>query len=615
MSRSALLLGLLLLASVTPANDLSWRRDPAPPAEVEPQYTRTSFYVPMRDGVQIAVDLYLPPGAGAGARVPAILRMTRYWRAVNFRWLTKPFLEGPQPLAARFIAQGYAWLDVDVRGSGASGGVQRTLWSDEEVADGGELVDWIVSQPWSSGKVGALGDSYDGTAAELLLSTGRPAVRAVAPRFALFDGYSDIGFPGGVRLAWFTKAWSEFNDAIDRGHLWSAFPWWVPLAISGPRPIDGPDGESGIAAAQAAHEANFEVDRAAQGVEFRDDLPEGGPDSKPEHWSPCCKRRAAIEASGAAILSVSGWWDGAYQRAAIERFRTLRNPQKLLIGPWNHGGDQQLDPFEPTRATQFDHAAELLRFFDHYLKDAQNGWQDEPPVTYFTTGDGRWRQAPGWPPPAIRTTYYFAAQNRLSRGSPAAAAASDSYAVDPDTTTGTSTRWHALAVPTWTEYPDRVQADRKLLIYDSEPLAEDVEVTGHPVMHLALQADGSDAAVFVYLEDVALDGEVGYVTEGQFRALQRKLEPPDPETDLPNVPRHSFRRADAQPLVPGETATLDFDLLPTSHLFRQGHRIRIALAGADRDQFAPPANAAAHWQVMRSVGAASRVELPVVDRR
>jgi putative CocE/NonD family hydrolase len=74
----------------------------------------------------------------------------------------RPLLDAPTPLAKRFLAAGYAWVDVDVRGSGASGGVQTSLWSDAEVKDGAELVDWIIRQPWSSGVVGALGDSYDG---------------------------------------------------------------------------------------------------------------------------------------------------------------------------------------------------------------------------------------------------------------------------------------------------------------------------------------------------------------------------------------------------------------------------------------------------------------------
>jgi putative CocE/NonD family hydrolase len=609
-----LLAVLTAVSAAASAGDATWRAEASEGARHSAVYTRKSFYVEMRDGVPIAVDLYLPEAASAGARVPAILRMTRYWRAPRLRWAVRPFLDRPQPLAERFLAAGYAWLDVDVRGSGASGGVQRSLWSDDEVADGGELVDWIVRQPWSSGAVGALGDSYDGTAAELLLAAGRPAVRAVAPRFSLYDGYTDIAFPGGVRLEWFAREWSRFNDAIDRGRLWSAFPWWVPLFVSGPRPVDGPDGADGVAAAQRAHAANFDIARGASELEFRDDVPPevGLPVSA---WSPHGARRAAIEASGAAVFSVSGWWDGAYAHAAVKRFRTLRNPgSRLLLGPWNHGGDQQLDPLEPTRASEFDHAGELLRFFDFHLKGAKNGWDAEPPVSYFTTGEGRWKHAAAWPPPSIATPLYLAAGGALAREAPTQAEASDSYAPDPESTSGTSSRWHALAVPTWTEYGDRTAADRHSLVYESAPLERDLEVTGHPLLHLALRADGPDAAVFAYLEDVAPDGRIGYVTEGQFRALHRALWPLADAPYAQTTPFHSFLRADARPLVPGELAELDFDLLPISHLFRRGHRVRLALAGADRDQFAVPPGAAARWQISRGASAASRLELPVVPR-
>jgi putative CocE/NonD family hydrolase len=565
----------------------------------------------MRDGVPIAVDLYLPPEAAAGARIPAILRMTRYWRGFRFRVPWRWVADEPQPLARRFLARGYGWLDIDVRGSGASGGVQRSLWSDDEVSDGGQIVDWVARQPWSNGSVGALGDSYDGTAAELLLSTRRPAVKAVAPRFSLFDGYTDIAMPGGVRLEWFAREWGRFNDAIDRGHVWTAFPWWVPFFISAPRPVDGPDGAAGVTAAYRAHTANFDVALASSQIQFREDVPpEMGVGA--EGWSPCCARRGAIEKGGAAVLGVSGWWDGGYAHAAIKRFRTLPNPGgRLLLGPWNHGGDQQPNPREPTRESEFDHAAELLRFFDFHLKGTANGWDSEPPVTWFTTGENAWKHASSWPPPATVTPFFLAPGRALTRA-PAEGEGADEYAVDPESTTGTSSRWHALGEPTWTEYGDRADADQRNLVYESAPLELDLEVTGHPLIHLTLRTDGRDAAVFAYLEDVDPKGRVGYVGEGQFRALHRRVRPASEAPYALTVPYHSFARADAEPLVPGESAELVFDLLPISHRFRKGHRIRLALAGADRDQFAAPPGAASRWWVEHGGAAGSRLELPVV---
>jgi len=612
----ALALGWLVLsgARAAAASDVSWREETAAYGAREPAtFTRRSFYVDMRDGVPIAVDLYLPEGAGDGARVPGILRMTRYWRAPRFRALVRPLADRPNELAQRFLAAGYAWLDVDVRGSGASGGVQASLWSDDEVRDGGEIVDWIVRQPWSSGRVGALGDSYDGTAAELLLANRHPAVRAVAPRFALFDGYTDIGYPGGVHLAWFTETWGRFNDAIDRGQLFAAFPFWVPLFISGPRPVDGPAGAAGVAAAQRAHAANFDVHREALATPFRDDLAPGL-GLRTEDWSPHGVRRRSIEASGAAVFSYSGWLDGAYAHAAIKRFRTLGNPgQRLLIGPWNHGGDQQLEPLAETAESEFDHAGELLRFFDLHLKAgaAADPESEALPVTWFTTGEQRWKHAARWPPPSRPTRLYLAADSALTRAPPDGPAESDRYATDPQATSGENSRWHGLAVPTWMEYPDRAERDRHLRVYESTPLEADLEVTGHPLVQLRLRCDQTDGALFAYLEDVDARGNVGYVSEGMIRAAQRRVRPAAEAPYALTVPYHSFARADAEALVPGEPAEVVFDLLPISHLFRRGHRIRLAIAGADRDQFAAPLGTPPVWIFER--GAGSWLELPVVE--
>jgi hypothetical protein len=117
------------------------------------------------------------------------------------------------------------------------------------------------------------------------------------------------------------------------------------------------------------------------------------------------------------------------------------------------------------------------------------------------------------------------------------------------------------------------------------------------VVSLAVRCDQADGALFAYLEDVDPRGRVAYVSEGWLRAVHRR------------TPR-TFRRADAAPLVPGERALLVFELLPLSHEFRAGHRIRLALAGADADAFAPPADPPPVWRI--EAGPDSWLELPVV---
>jgi uncharacterized protein len=180
-----------------------------------------SRYLTMRDGVRIALTLCLPAERADGAQLPTILNQTRYFRSMELRRPFRTLLGGKAlhhiPSTARsrkrFVAAGYAWVDVDVRGTGASYGSRVSEWSPDEVRDGAEIVDWIVRQPWSNGRVGALGSSYSGAAAEFLLANAHPAVRAVAPRFALFDAYPDIAFPGGIHAAW-VKSMDMMYDVV-----------------------------------------------------------------------------------------------------------------------------------------------------------------------------------------------------------------------------------------------------------------------------------------------------------------------------------------------------------------------------------------------------------------
>jgi len=599
----------------------------------------SSHYLTMRDGVKIAVDLYLPEGLRQGEKIPSILHQTRYFRSIELRWPLRLFL-GRKPYdhttlyadrREKFVTSGYAWIDVDVRGSGASFGGRICPWSPDEIRDGAEIVDWIVGQPWSSGKVGAMGISYDGTTSEFLLVNRHPAVRAVAPRFCLFDTYTDIAFPGGIHAAWFTENWGRTNRALDRNAVHEALGWWIKLLITGVQPVQSDRDRSIRAAAARAHADNFDVHAGALSMTFRDDVTpsdpyhkaQGSPEGLAGHpldvsgsiglFSPHNYVKD-LEASGAAIYGYSGWFDGAYPHSAIKRFLTVRTPgSRLVLGPWNHGGGWNIDPFEGLHPSGFDHEAELLRFFDAHLKGADTGIVDEEPVRYYTMGEGKWKAAETWPPAGAETvTYYLAADNALTQSVPAAGSGHDEYQVDYSAATGEDSRWRTqLSIDAAVRYPDRSGSDEKLLVYTSEPLGRDMEVTGHPVVTLFVSSTAEDGNFLAYLEDVDEEGRVTYVTEGGLRAIHRRLsdeEPPYAQV----VPYRTFRREDAMPLVSGEAAELVFDLLPTSYLFREGHSIRIALAGADRSHFDTlfdePPTVRFHWDGAHP----SRIDLPVV---
>ncbi len=576
-----------------------------------PGWQRESRYLTMRDGVRLAVDVYLPRGITSGDRLPAILHQTSYHRSHAYRWPLRYILDRPGPLVELLVSRGYAWIDVDVRGSGASFGSRPMPWSPDEVRDGAEVVDWIVRQPWSSGMVGATGISYAGTAAEMLLINRHPAVKAIAPRFSLYDVYPDVAFPGGIQLAWFTETWARLNRDLDANRLPSDVPWYARLAISGVRPVDEDRDGQLLAAAAKEHVANYDPHLWALDVTYRDDVPRGAPGTA-DRFSPHAFARQ-IAASGAAVYGYSGWLDGAYQLAAIKRHWALGSaPHRLILGPWDHGGRRQISPAASSPVVAFDQAAELLRFFNHHLRGRPTGIEAEPPVHYFTMGEERWKSVARWPPPSRTWSLYPDGDGRLS-AAPPRLAETDRYTADFTAGTGTATRWRALlggigSAP----YPDRARRDAQLLVYTSPPLDEAVEVTGHPIVRLLVSATTTDAAVFVYLEDVDESGRVSYVTEGQLRALHRKRVASARVAALP-IPQRSFTRANGRPLTPDEPATLVFDLLPTSYRFARGHAVRVAIGAADVDHFARiPREGPSTLRIHRGGSNGSRIDLPRV---
>jgi putative CocE/NonD family hydrolase len=563
----------------------------------------------MRDGVRIAIDVNLPKGLKPGEKLPAILHQTRYYRSHDVGWRIR-FLTRNWPSPTKvFARRGYAWIDMDVRGTGASFGRWPYPWSPNEIRDGAEVVEWIVHQPWSNGKVGASGVSYDGGCAELLLANRHPAVAATAPMFTLFDAYSDISFPGGILLSSFTLTWGNLNRVLDSNFtpsLTALMPKFVRSSYHGVRPVDDDHDRSLLAEAVREHASNLDVNAIARQAMYRDDLPT--PPGVTIDVSSPASHAAEVSASGAALEIVDGWYDAGFANAAIKGYLTLKNPSRLILGPWNHGGWMDASPLGHSPKSAFKMDGELLRFFDHYLKGAGNGIADERPVLYFTMGEQRWKSATSWPPTGTRSLeLYLDAGQHLSSHPPADTGSSDGYAVDLSAGTGSASRWD-LGAPV--VYPDRRAADRKLLCYTSPPLEGDEEVTGHPAVTLFVSSNSTDGEFFAYIEDVDSKGRVTYVTEGELRAIHRKAATPS-YTQV--GPYHSFKRCDASPLLPGEVAELTFEILPTSYLFKRGHSIRLALAGADRDHFEVLAGPPPAWRVYRDAIHASRVTLPVIN--
>jgi putative CocE/NonD family hydrolase len=571
---------------------------------------RTSQYVTMRDGVKLATDLYLPKGLAPGKRLPALLCQTRYYRGLELRWPFSRFLSPPRTLYPEFfIDNGYAFVAVDTRGTGASYGHRVSDFSADEVADGAEIVNWIIAQPWSDGKVGSYGVSYAGTTAELLLANMHPAVKAAAVISGSYDFYADIALPGGMVWRAFNAEWSRRSEALDRNELGHLLSWWQALGFKGVRAVDSDPHGMSLAEATREHTGNYRYFSELQRVTYRDDRFGAG---TLDTISPF-NFHGKIRTAGVPIYSQSGWYDFTYARAGVSRFLTTPNPgSRVTIGPWTHGY-VEIDPGHERRSRQFATNFDLLRFFDYYLKGVQSEI-DSNPIHYWTVVENKWKSGVAWPPPeAHAVEYFFGPGHTLSTGRPVGSEY-DLYRVDSGLGRADYTRWAISNVEDGEGYPKTAPDEASLLVYESGRLTDDTEVTGDPQLTLWLTSNASDGQFFVYLEDVDANGRVAYVTEGLLRGLHRRVAAEAPPYIVQGV-WHSYRRGDALPLVPGEAAELEIDLLPISYLFRSGHRIRIALAGADKDHFDPLPGPPPEWRVLRDPAHPSGVVLPVIHPR
>jgi hypothetical protein len=602
----------------------------------------------MRGGMKIAVNVVLPRNLPPESKIPTLILQTRYWRADEFRIPFKWF-QKPDNFLLFFTSYGYAIVLVDVRGTGASFGTWPYPWSKEEIVDGGEIVNWIVSQPWSNGKVGSIGTSYVGATAEFLAVVNHPAVKAVIPRFSQFDLYTDIPFPGGIFNQLFVKRWARLDRLLDENnatemlaHLIQVFEeeetslskMQLPkgfhisksmqalkmgrLAVKGVKPVDSDKNHRLLEEAIQSHANNGDVHKLAEELHNRDDVSVSGNFKVSVDDISVHSFKEDIERSKVAIYSWGSWLDAGTADGVIRRFLTYRNSQRAVIGPWSHGGayhaSQYTPPDRPPSPSVTEQWLECLRFFDYYLMGIDNGVMKEKVLVYYTMGEEKWKTTNVWPPVGSTTQrWYLSGKSTLSQSPPKTKSGEDSYTVNFEATTGKTNRWHTQLGGTAVIYPDRSVEDHKLLTYTSPPLTEDTEITGYPIVTLCLTSTATDGAFFVYLEDVDETGRVIYVTEGQLRAIHRKVSTDPPPYNL-LVPYHSFKKKDTMPLAPGEIAELTFGLLPTSVLTKKGHYIRIAISGHDKDTFTRiPDEETPVITVARNKSQASFVDLPIVE--
>jgi putative CocE/NonD family hydrolase len=450
------------------------------------------------------------------------------------------------------------------------------------------------------------GDSFQAMIQFAAATTGNPHLKAIFPTSSGLDLYTAVTYPGGV----YNKTFGSF------------FAWSTSFLESVVTPVDSDS--DGLLLAQARKERGG-LTLAKQSkvwfkkFPFRDSITSGGI----KIWEGSGNLYpliGQINQSGIPVYMTTGWYD--LFSGAGDMFLWYANlivPKRLIIRPADHSQVEK-NQFD------LDYGAEVHRWFDYWLKGIDNGIMNEPPIYYYAMGASKrdaWRTSGQWPLTNQRLTRFYFGKGKtgsiasindgfLGPEFPGHKDASDAYTVDYSTTSGRYSLWYAVNWPR--NYPNMRSNDQKGLTYTTSPLDTKVEITGHPVVHLWVITDAPDLDAFVYLEEVDGRGYSTYVTQGNLRASHRKLAQA-PYHNL-GLPYHSHYQIELESIPAGKPVELVFSLLPTSYLFRSGHRLRITITCADAENFDTPViNPTPKIRLFRDAAHASFVEFPIIPGR
>lgn len=561
-------------------------------------WKRFSQYIVMRDGVRIALDYYRPTKDGILEEdpLPVVWIFTPYdYRTVfatgKFTDGTEytPYVEEDTLGHARYLStHGYVFAIADVRGTGASFGYRQSVNSDEEAWDGYEICRWLSEQSWCDGNVGTFGFSYYGSTQLEMIRKRPPALKASFIGMTDLDKY-DGWVRGGSLRAFGTQPDMAYMEDLKN------------IAVE----TDGTEAERNEVLKKAVMQHRFSTQQSEnmKRCPFRDSWCDA---TDTRFWENVSHTTYLedINASDTAIYLYGGWRD-VFRRDTVMMYRNLKNAGKLLLGPWWHMDHRP----------GFDMAAEKLRFFDYWLKGIDNGILAEDPIYYITGNKPReneWSYAKSWPLPDSERRSLFLSTGKsgtassindgaLSETAPEDEEGSDVYKVIYDISEN---------IDNHTETVDR---DSKGVTYTSEPLQEDMEVTGHPLMELWVSTTSDDGDFIVHLIDVDEEGRGTYITDGKLRASLRSVS--EPPYDFMGLPWHRCSSEDEHKLVPGRPYKLQMDLMPMSHLFRKGHRIRVTVTCACQKVYFIRENEAPEVTFYRNVIHTSYITLPVTANK
>ena len=569
--------------------------------------------VPMRDGVALATDTWIPAGGAPG---PVLLVRLPYGKD-----MIGLYAYGLAPNMFALLEAGYAVVYQDCRGTFRSGGEFTPMLN--EASDGADTVAWLLEQPWCDGQVGTFGASYLGFVQWASASAGSP-LAAIAPAVTTTDYYA---------TPWYSEGGALSLHAIQT--------WTTTMALAqGQRAMAAGAGDPHALTELARMAADPAAHLAELPVRVRPALEKQWPwwaeilahPARDQYWRDLSVSDR-FEDITVPALNIGGWFD-IFVNSTVGTFAGLRlrggsaaarEGQRLIVGPWDHLNSTGVYPDRQfgmmANALLADLTGAHRRFYDRWLRGDQDALAGTAPVRIFVMGIDQWRDEQDWPLPGTAYTgYHLDSSGRansadgdgtLRREAPGAEHA-DTYLYDPRRpvpTLGGRVMSPAAANAAGPVDQRAAEARPDVLCYSTPVLEHPVEVTGHVSLTLFVSSSAADTDFTGKLVDVFPDGRAIFLTDGILRA------------------RYRNSLAEPEPLTPDQVYEVTLDLSVTSNVFLPGHRIRLEVSSSNFPRFDRNTNTGgtvaedgqadirvAVNRVLHGPGHPSRLVLPVIDR-
>lgn len=495
--------------------------------------------IPVRAGFELDCDIVRPV---TDERVPVILCVFPFDKEGMFTAVMPAAISG-QYVAVEggdpnfYARRGYAQAFVQLRGTGASGGLFDHM-GPGMIEDIYDAIEWLAAQDWCDGQVATFGTSYFSMPIKLVAQLKPPSLKAIFAPFGTDDPYRQATFHGGIFNFSFHHWW--FSHALSRPRLDRSFresltgAQWdarVVAALADPeiagQPIlvealNNPDIDANMYVAEYAMNLLDAEKYQSRRVRYRDDL------------------------------TIPAYFGGDWAMHTLHTFgdfsayQNWSGPKKLTIGP----------PYYLDRPV-YQYADESLRFFDHWLKGIPTEIMDEAPIQLFIRNSGEWKGAHHWPLPETRwTEFYLHNDGLLSEH--------ELFATDTQTT--------------FVESPD----EHGDATFRTPMMVENTEVCGPIALHFSATTTDTDVLWFITLFQVDAAGKESNLTRGWLRGSQRRT---DPERSTPWAPYHPHDRR--EPLLPGEIYDFSIEIAPIGVLLTSGMRLGLRIKAGDRGETAP----------------------------